>query len=720
MVQNHKTYRIEGLSCANCAGKFEKNVNKLTSVEKAQVNFGASKIYVTGQPTLDELEHAGSFENLKIIPDDQQVNAQSRTMHSPVKEMHFIDKFKAFYHQHETIIFAAILVILGYISQWLNNANNTMTLILFTLSIVLSGSQLIIQGVKNLLHFEFDMRTLMTIAIIGGVLIGQWGEVAVVVILFAISEALEQFSMDKARQSMASLMEIAPDEATILRRGQLLRLATEEVEVNDILYVKPGQKIALDGIVVSGHASVNQAAITGESMPVDKRESDEVYAGTLNEDGVLEVKVTKASKDTALAKMIQLVEAAQVEKAPAQAFVEKFAKYYTPCIMVIAFLVAILPPLLLNDAFLPWIYQGLSVLVVGCPCALVIATPISIVSSIGNAAKNGVLIKGGIYLEQLSKVQTLAFDKTGTLTVGHPVVTEVIHLNQNQKERIDTLGYLSAVENLSNHPIARAVVAYATEKHIDYQQYQVKDFLSKTGQGVRAVIEGNDILIGQPQLFHINTNEELVEQINDMQKQGDTVILMSINHTLTTLITVRDQVREQSQKAIEALQNLGIQHTVMLTGDNLNSAQAINRKLKLTNVEADLMPEDKLKHIEKLEALNGPVGMVGDGVNDAPALARASIGIAMGGASTDTALETADIALLGDDMSKLPFTYRLSRKTMNVIKANIVFAIGIKLIALLLVIPGWLTLWIAIFSDMGATLIVALNAIRLLYVKDEA
>ncbi|MEJ7540899.1 heavy metal translocating P-type ATPase [Staphylococcus intermedius] len=715
MIQSRKTYKIEGLSCANCAGKFERNVQRLASVEAAQVNFGASKIYVTGNPSVEELEGAGAFENLKLTLDERQRDVSKTEQSNTTQPATWLDKAKQFYSAHQAVCVATLLMALGYTSHFMSGENHVMTMLLFACSIVLSGSGLLIRGVKNLVHLEFDMHTLMTIAVIGGALIGQWGEVAAVVILFAISEALETFSMDKARQSMQSLMDIAPDEATVIRAGQHVKVPVDDIAIDEILYIKPGQKIALDGVVVAGRAAVNEAAITGESMPVEKVEDAEVYAGTLNEDGVLEVRVTKTAAHTTLAKMIQLVEEAQVNQAPAQAFIEKFARYYTPAIMIIALLVALVPPFILGQSFLTWVYQGLAVLVVGCPCALVIATPISIVSSIGNAAKNGVLIKGGIHLEQMSRIRAVAFDKTGTLTMGQPEVTTVQTLT-NAGVDSDLIGQIAAIESRSDHPLARAIVRYAQTQQHHFEHYEVTDFHSQTGQGVTANIEGRQFIIGQPQMFQL-TQPAISTQIQQLQEQGHTVILVSVDGTLCMLIAMRDAVREQSQKAIKALRELGIQHTVMLTGDNSKTAHAIAQKLNITDVKADLMPVDKLNQMEQLKQQYGTVAMVGDGVNDAPALASASVGIAMGGASTDTALETADIALLSDDMSKLPFTYRLSQKTMRIIKANITFAILIKLVALLLVIPGWLTLWIAVFSDMGATLIVALNAIRLLYVK---
>ncbi|KIX91646.1 cadmium transporter [Staphylococcus microti] len=712
MTNKQTTYRVEGMSCANCAAKFERNVAALPSVTSATVNFGASKIYVTGTPTKEEIEAAGAFENISVY-DDQKTKQQDDG--ESLETLTTFEKMKQFFVKNQTLWFATLLIVFGYISEWLHGDGSILTPILFVSAVLISGVTLLKEGFKNLVHLEFDMRTLMTIAVIGGILIGQWGEVAVVVVLFALSEALEAFSMRKARDAMASLMSIAPDRATVLRHGKHVELPVEEVYVGDILYIKAGQKIALDGIVRSGQASVNQAAITGESIPVDKAIGDDVFAGTLNNDGLLEVEVTKAADDTTIAKVIELVEAAQLKKAPAQAFIERFARYYTPLIMLIAAGVAIIPPLLIGADWYTWIYQGLSVLVVGCPCALIISTPISIVSSISTAAKNGVLIKGGIHLEQLSHIKTIAFDKTGTLTVGAPSVVDVINLTSDVNHN-QLLGRVTTLEKTTQHPLARAIVHYTEMQNIDLTE-PVENVQTLTGQGIRGSFGQQTMTIGQPQLFEAVLTPETRTLIENQQQRGRTVVLVMADDTLQLLIALQDKVRPQSKKVITQLAELGVTSRVMLTGDNAFTAQTIADEVGITDVYADLMPQDKLTHIEQLSAKH-PVAMVGDGVNDAPALARANVGIAMGGASTDTALETADVALLSDDMSKLPYAIRLSHLTMRTIKWNIAIALGLKVIALLLVIPGWLTLWIAIMSDMGATLLVTLNAMRLLYVKD--
>lgn len=696
-------YRVQGFTCAGCAGKFERNVKELDGVTDAKVNFGAAKLTVIGKASIDDIEKAGAFEHLKILPEKGAVQAPAEP---------FLKKYGA-------LLVSALFVIIGYYSLFSYGEGSVPSIAAFIAAIIIGGSSLFITGFKNLIRLEFDMRTLMTIAIIGAAIIGEWSEGAVVVILFAVSEALESYSMDRARKSIRSLMDIAPKEALIRRNGIESSIAVDEIEALDIMIVKPGQKIAMDGLVVKGFSAVNQASITGESIPAEKGPGAEVFAGTLNEEGLLEVQVTKLADDTTIAKIIHLVEEAQAERAPSQAFVDKFAKWYTPAIMAVAFLVAVLPPLFFSAAWDTWIYQGLAVLVVGCPCALVISTPVSIVTAIGNAARNGVLIKGGIYLEELSRIKAVAFDKTGTLTKGAPVVADFEVLQSGISEN-DLFKLVSALEYRSQHPLASAFIKKAEQQEIDYKSLIVEDFTSLTGKGIKGKIDHEWYYVGNISLFEemgLTFEGELRNKVDSLQKQGKTVMLAGTNEMLLAVLAVADEVRESSVRVVKQLKELGIQKTIMLTGDHANTAAAIGNQLEVSEIYAELLPQHKLDAVKKMQREYGAAAMVGDGVNDAPALAAASVGIAMGGAGTDTALETADVALMGDDLKKLPFAIELSRKTLVIIKQNIAFALGLKLLALLLVVPGWLTLWIAIFADMGATLLVTLNGLRLLRVK---
>lgn len=673
----------------------------LDGVSDAKVNFGASKITVTGNTTIEALEKAGAFENLKLRDENEK-----KVEHEP------------FWKQKENIkvyISAVLLVISWFLGEQLGEEHFLPT-IGYAASILIGGYSLFIKGLKNLSRLKFDMNTLMTIAIIGAAIIGEWGEGATVVILFAVSEALERYSMDKARQSIESLMDIAPKEALIRRGNEEMMVHVEGIQVDDIMIVKPGQKLAMDGVVIKGTSTLNQAAITGESVPVTKTIEDEVFAGTLNEEGLLEVKVTKRVEDTTLSKIIHLVEEAQAERAPSQAFVDKFAKYYTPAIVILAFLIAVIPPLFGGD-WSEWIYQGLAVLVVGCPCALVVSTPVAVVTAIGNAARNGVLIKGGIYLEEAGAVKAIAFDKTGTLTKGVPAVTDTINFGENDN---DLLLITAAIEKGSQHPLASAIMRKAEEKGLKFNDVSVDDFQSITGKGVKAKVNNQMYYVGSPNLFeelHGSISSDRKEKIAEMQTKGKTVMVLGTEKEILSFIAVADEMRESSKEVIGKLNNMGID-TVMLTGDNQRTAKAIGKQVGVSDIKADLLPEDKLNFIKEFRRKYQSVAMVGDGVNDAPALAASTVGIAMGGAGTDTALETADIALMSDDLRKLPYTIKLSRKALAIIKQNITFSLAIKLVALLLVMPGWLTLWIAIFADMGATLLVTLNSLRLLKVKE--
>lgn len=701
MEDSSNIYRLQGLSCVNCAAKFEKNIRDIHTVEEVQLNFGASKMTVHGEATIEQLKQAGAFDGIHVYPEQERPTQ---------KKEPFWKK-----RDNAATMISLFFIMVGYAFYFQLGEAHPITIGTFLLAILIGGFDLFKIGLKNITKLQFDMKTLMTIAIIGAAIIGEWAEGALVVFLFALSEALEGYSIDKARQSIRTLMDIAPNRATIRRGNEVMEIDVQNVQIDDLMLIKPGQKLAMDGEVVKGQSSISQAAITGESIPVHKVAGDEVFAGTLNEEGSLEVRITKRVEDTTIAKIIHLVEEAQAERAPSQQFVDKFAKYYTPAIMVIALLVAIIPPLFFGGAWFEWVYSGLAVLVVGCPCALVISTPVAIVTAIGNAARHGVLIKGGIHLEETGRLKVVAFDKTGTLTKGKPEVTDVINLAELNVNEI--LGISSAIEAFSGHPLASAIIRKAEQEHA--KKYPADHFQSITGKGATAIVENTVYFIGNPRLFEemLVISSELKKQIESLQLQGKTVMLIGTKQEVKGLIAVADQVRESSQTIIQSLYKLGIKKTVMLTGDNQATGKAIGNQLGLSETRAELLPQDKLDSIKALHEKYGNVAMVGDGVNDAPALATATVGIAMGGAGTDTALEIADIALMADDLEKLPYTISLGRKALHVIKENVSFALGLKLIALLLVIPGWLTLWIAIIADVGATLIVVLNSMRLMKTK---
>lgn len=707
-----RVYRLKGLTCADCAARLERDIASLRGVEKAELNFGAAKMKVRG-----EVEPEKIIEEAKKHSVYAEVDGETGKEAATVAERGFFGQNVIFLLKNQRVtisILAGLILILGWTADIFSLLPATATGLYF-LAILTGGFATARRAFYSLRRLNFDMNVLMTVAVAGAALIGEWREGAVVAFLFSVSGALESYTFDRARQSIRSLMEIAPKAARVRRNGLEMELPVEEIRPGDILLVKPGEKIAMDGKVVSGYSAVNQSAITGESIPAEKAAGDGVYAGTLNLQGALEVEVTRLVKDTTLARIIEMVEEAQAQRAPSQTFIDKFAGIYTPVVIALAAGIAVLPPLFLGLDWYAWIYRGLALLVVSCPCALVVSTPVAIVSAIGSAAKNGVLIKGGAYLEETGALSVIAFDKTGTLTKGVPEVTDIITAGEGINEH-ELLRAAASVEKLSEHPIAGAVVKKALE--IGIEPEPVEQFESLTGKGARAKLDGKEIFIGSPKLFYENTVDfKAWEKISyRLWSEGKTTMMVEINGKLAGILAVADAVREASRHTVDVLRASGVR-TVMLTGDNAVTAEAIAGKVGVDGFMAGLLPQDKVDAVKAFIEKYGKVAMVGDGVNDAPALAAATVGIAMGGAGADTALETADIALMADDLSKLPYAIRLSKASLGVIKQNIAFSLLIKLAAVALVFPGWLTLWLAIMADMGASVLVTLNGIRLMRVN---
>ncbi len=577
---------------------------------------------------------------------------------------------------------------------------------------IISGIKPIKSAFYSIKSRSLDMNVLMSAAAIGAAIIGEWFEGATVVWLFAIGNFLQTKSIERTRNSIRNLMDLAPQEAWVKAGSEVIKKTVEHITVGEIIIVKPGDKIPLDGEIIQGESSINQAPITGESIPVDKTIGDTVYAGTINEHGSLTIVVTKLVEDTTISKIIHLVEDAQEQKAPTEAFVDKFASIYTPIVFILALVMMVIPPLFGLGAFGEWFYKGLELLVVACPCALVISTPVAIVSAIGNAAKNGVLIKGGTFLEKAGVINAIAFDKTGTLTEGKPKVSEINPFTVTEEELL-SIAY--TLEDYSTHPIAKSIVRYANEKGIQLKNGEL--FKNIVGKGVQATIDGEIYYAGNLKLFE-EISDSIKNQVIEMQNKGKTVVIIGKQSEIIGIITVSDTIRETTASALNALKQSGVSQTVMLTGDNEGTAKMIASEANVNRYFSDLLPEDKVSAIQKLQNEGYKVAMVGDGINDAPALATADLGIAMGGAGTDTAMETADIVLMADNLDKLPHTMKLSRKSLTIIKQNIWFSIIIKVIALILIFTGSLTLWMAVLSDTGAALIVILNAIRLLKFKE--
>lgn len=702
---NQLVFRIDGMDCADCAQKLEKKVGALSSVTQVSVNFGAAKMTV---------EHDGSAREtvMKTVKKAGYTATEDKGTRSGQTDQPFWRRNR----KALPTLISGILFLLALIPSTMGEMSETTAAIIYGAAMVVGGFRIAKSGLYGLKSRTIGMDLLMIIAAVGAACIGEWSEGAAVVFLFSLGETLEAFTMDRTRRSIRSLMDLAPNTAVVKRNGQETTLDVENILVGDVIVVKPGEKIAMDGDIVNGFSSVNQAPITGESIPVEKVNGDEVFAGTINQEGSLEVKVTKRSQDNTLSRIIHMVEEAQAQKAPSQRFVDVFAKYYTPAVIVIAVGIALIPPVFFNQAFETWFYRALMMLVVSCPCALVISTPVSIVSAIGNAARNGILIKGGAHLERLGAISTIAFDKTGTLTSGIPRVAEVIPFGELKREEV--LALAASIEKHSEHPVAKAIVRQVQEENLAVQKST--QFTSVTGKGAKAEIKGVTHYIGNPRWL-LEQQKESAEatdsRIRSFEQKGQTVMALWKEDRVLGLLTVADTIRENSTAAVNQLRQIGIHKVVMLTGDNQGTAKAIADQIGQMDYRAELLPQDKMSAVQELARKDKGVAMVGDGINDAPALATANVGIAMGAAGTDTALETADVALMADDLSKLPYAVGLSRRALKIIKQNIAFSLLVKVVFLGLIFLGWSTLWMAVLADTGSSLIVIANGMRLLRSK---
>lgn len=559
-----------------------------------------------------------------------------------------------------------------------------------------------------------DMNLLMTVAAVGAMAIGEWFEAATVTFLFSVALLLESWSVERARRAISALLNLSPPRARCIcpSDGDIEEKPVEDVPPGATVVVRPGERIPLDGVVTKGSTAVNQAPITGESMPVQKNVGQEVFAGTINEDGAIEFRTTKAATDTTLARIIRMVEEAQSRRASTEQWVEKFARYYTPAMMLLALAIALMPPLLFGGVWTRWIYEALVILVIACPCALVISTPVSIVAGLSAAARAGVLIKGGMYLEAPARLRVIAFDKTGTLTRGQPEVQRIVPLNGHSEDEL--LQRAASLETLSDHPLARAIVRKAAERNL--KPLTVEGFQAIKGKGAEGYIEGRLFWLGSHRMLHEKGAEspDMHEGALALEDAGHSVVIVGNDRHVCGMLSVGDALRPESPVALRDLKAAGIDRTVMLTGDNEGTARAVANACGIDEFRAELLPEDKVKAVESLTRQFKHVAMVGDGVNDAPAMAVSSLAIAMGAAGTDAAIETADIALMSDDLSRIPWLVRHSRRTLAVIQQNIVFALGLKLLFILLALGGIATLWMAIAADMGASLLVIFNGLRLL------
>jgi Cd2+/Zn2+-exporting ATPase len=699
MAVETTTYYLEGLCCADEESLIRKKLAKVEGVGSMKFDLVSRNITI-----------AHSCSNDSVVSALREIGFSPR-LHSLNS-----DTTRSFLRTNQeapyTLISAALLLAgmgLGFVVSL-----NVLSIFLLICAAVVGGWRIAVKGIKAARHFSLDMNFLMTIAAIGAMAIGKWTEAAAIIFLFSFSELLESYSMERTRKAIRSMMDLSPATATVLRKGLEFSLRVDEVGIGDRVLIRPGEHIPLDGRVTRGDSSVNQAPITGESMPVAKKAGDDVYAGTLNERGILEIEATKRFTDTTLSRIVASVEEAQAERAPMQTLVERFAAFYTPAVFALALAVCLVPPLAFHGAWLVWFYRSLVLLVIACPCALVISTPITIVSALANAARNGVLIKGGKYLEMLGKIRTVAFDKTGTLTEGIPHVTDVIPLNGFSERQI--LEIAARAESGSEHHLAGAITERASEESILLDSASYSHFEALVGKGIKAVMDGMTFFVGNHALVEEQKlcSTQVEETLERLEAQGKTTIVVCNGDGAIGVIGIRDRMRATSPTAIASLRSEGIGKTILLTGDNEMAARSIAGESGIDEYYAGILPDAKLAKVEELKQRHGLVAMVGDGINDAPALAAATVGIAMGNAGTDIARETADIVLMSDDLTKLPYAVRLGRKTVSIITQNIVLAIALKLVFLVLGVFGIASLWMAVLADDGATLVVILNALRML------
>lgn len=714
------SYKIEGLDCAEEVAILKKVVGGVEGIESLDFNLIQAKMTVHYDPS-----KIGQEEIIALIRTTGMSAALWEKRHKAEV---------SFFKKHGRLFFTLLsgfFLLLGTLSHYYFHPDlfdllgavseehvlPISTKILYLLSILCGVVYVLPKAYFSLRRLSPDMNLLMIVAIIGAIGIQEWFEAATVAFLFTLALLLEQWSVGRARTAISALMELTPILARVVNpnTGVLKDVEVEQVEVGDTILVRPGEKVPLDGVVSNGISSVNQSPITGESIPVAKEVGDEVFAGTLNGDGALECRVTKPARDTTLAKMIRLVEEARSKRSESEQWVETFARYYTPLMLLFSVLVMVIPPLIFSLPWFVWIYRGLVLLVIACPCALVISTPVSIVSGLTAAARHGILIKGGIFLEEAGRLQALAMDKTGTLTYGHPEVQQLIPLNHhNEKELMERA---VALEKPSEHPLARAILKKGEEMLVESESAQ--NFQIIKGKGALATYRGHFYWIGSHRFMHEMRQEtpEVHEKAVALEDAGHSIVAIGTETHVCGLISVADTPRKWIREIIRAIKETGIQEVVILTGDNEQTARALADHARVDRFLAELLPEEKVEAVTALVKKWDKAGMVGDGVNDAPAMAAATIGFAMGGMGTDAAIETADIALMSDDLSKLPWLFRYSRRVLKIIKQNITFALGVKALFIALALVDLATLWMAIAADTGATILVIFNALRLLRVN---
>jgi len=690
-----RRFRVEGMDCAACAKTVEKVICALADVNSARVSFGTGMLVVDGDAPDAAVTAAVGRAGYRARPAEQRVQGPQ----------------VAFWRRDARALSttASAVLLLVAVTASLLGAPRVVAEPLYLLAMAVGGWSIARASFAALRRRSLDMNVLMTLAGIGAVAIGAYGEGAWVVVLFAVGTTLESFALQRSRHSMEALLELAPAHARVVSGGQERTVAVEDVAVGMDFVMRPGERVALDGVVRSGASSVDESPITGESVPVDKQPGDDVFAGTLNTHGALVVRATKVADESTLSRVAALVEQAQGSRAPSERFTDRFARIYTPLVFAAAMVLAVLPPLFFGGDTGTWLYRALALLIVACPCSLVISVPVAVVSAVGGAARRGILIKGGQALEDLAAAQVVAVDKTGTLTLGLPQLQSVVTLDSNGKDEALTL--IAGVEQRSEHPLGAALVRAARQRGL--LSTNVEAFRSLPGRGAQATVNGRVLWAGGPRLISERTGA-LPPELGDLHERGETAIALGEADRVLALFGLADQPRPEATGVAATLRQTGINRLVMLTGDSEPVARAIAARTGVTEWRAGLLPEDKLTAVEELERDNGAVAMVGDGVNDAPALAAARVGIAMGAAGSDIALQSADVALMSDRLDRLPEALSLARRAMSVMRFNVIASLVVKGVFVLLAPFGLVTLILAVAADMGMSLLVTLNALRLL------
>ncbi|MPQ43850.1 heavy metal translocating P-type ATPase [Clostridium tarantellae] len=718
---------LEGLNCAGCAVKIENKINKLNGVKEANLNFTTKLLVIE---TLDKnFNEEIKVETKSIVTQlephvkvlDQTI--KNKTIKRPtyghaMKTSNKLVKSRKKSHDHshsmgiEHSVDKKRLIKFGgavglFIIGLAFNLNKNLELIIFLISYLLAGGNIILKAINNIIKGQvFDENFLMTVATIGAFAVGQYPEGAAVMIFYQVGELLQDYAVNKSRKSIADLMDIRPDYANVIKSGVEKRISPENVKINDIIIVKTGEKVPLDGVVINGIASLDTSALTGESLPKDVQVGDEALAGCINKSGLIEIRVTKIFKQSTVAKILDLVENAGNKKAYTEKFITKFARYYTPIVVILAILIAIIPPIFIPQAsFSQWVYRALIFLVVSCPCALVVSIPLSFFAGIGLASRNGALIKGGNYLEALNHVETIVLDKTGTLTKGVFKVSKINTENNISKEELHKIAAYAEV--YSNHPIAKSIVDSFYPK---INKDKIKDYEEIAGMGIKVLINNRKVLAGNIKLMESNNIN--IKPINAI----GTVVYFALENKYIGNIVISDELKNDSIQTIKQLKNVGIKETIMLTGDNKEVGEAIAKECGIDKVYCELLPQDKVSKIEEIlnnKSQKGKVAFVGDGINDAPVLARADIGIAMGGIGADAAIEAADVVIMNDEPSKIVTSIKIAKLTKKIVWQNIILSFGVKMLIIILGAFGMATMWEAIFGDVGVTLLAILNCSRI-------